>query len=311
MNFDHIPVLLEEVIAGLKLKPGGVYLDCTLGGAGHAYQILQCTTPDGKLIGLDHDPVAVSAATKRLLAFEQRVTIVQASFTELATVLKKLKATNVNGVLFDLGVSSPQLDDPQRGFSYRYDAPLDMRMNPANANTAQQVINTFSEAQLTAIIQDYGEEKWAKRIASFIVKERQNKPVSTTFELVEIIKKAIPAAARRSGPHPAKRTFQAIRIAVNDELNILKNAFIQAVQVLQPGGRIAVITFHSLEDRITKELFKYLALDCICPPKLPVCNCNKKREIKIINRKPVEPSRQEIERNRRARSAKLRIAEKL
>ena len=311
MNFDHIPVLLEEVIAGLKLKSGGVYVDCTLGGAGHAYQILQCTTPDGKLIGLDHDPVAVSAATKRLLAFEQRVTIVQASFTELATVLKKLKATNVNGVLFDLGVSSPQLDDPQRGFSYRYDAPLDMRMNPANANTAQQVINTFSEAQLTAIIQDYGEEKWAKRSASFIVKERQNKPVSTTFELVEIIKKAIPAAARRSGPHPAKRTFQAIRIAVNDELNILKNAFIQAVQVLQPGGRIAVVTFHSLEDRITKELLKYLALDCICPPKLPVCNCNKKREIKIINRKPVEPSRQEIERNRRARSAKLRIAEKL
>ena len=311
MNFDHIPVLLEEVIAGLKLKPGGVYLDCTLGGAGHAYQILQCTTPDGKLIGLDHDPVAVSAATKRLLAFEQRVTIVQASFTELATVLKKLKATNVNGVLFDLGVSSPQLDDPQRGFSYRYDAPLDMRMNPANANTAQQVINTFSEAQLTAIIQDYGEEKWAKRIASFIVKERQNKPVSTTFELVEIIKKAIPATARRSGPHPAKRTFQAIRIAVNDELNILKNAFIQAVQVLQPGGRIAVITFHSLEDRITKELFKYLALDCICPPKLPICNCNKKREIKIVNRKPVEPSKQETERNPRSRSAKLRIAEKL
>ncbi|MBM7855931.1 16S rRNA (cytosine1402-N4)-methyltransferase [Desulfohalotomaculum tongense] len=310
MNFYHVPVLLEEVMAGLNLKPGGIYVDCTLGGAGHSAEILRRTGPNGKLIGLDQDPHALKAAEQRLKEFGSRVITVRSNFSRLSAVLKELAVGPVDGILFDLGVSSAQLDNPERGFSYMHDAPLDMRMSPDNPYTAKELVNELSAEELTRIISEYGEEKWAKRIARFIVEERNRNPISTTFELVEIIKRAIPAGARRSGPHPAKRTFQALRIAVNDELNILESAFIQAVNALKPGGRLCVITFHSLEDRITKDLFKYLAKDCVCPPELPVCSCDKEREIKIITRKPVTASKQELEQNPRSRSAKLRVAEK-
>ena len=311
MNFHHDSVMLDEVMNGLNLKPHGIYVDCTLGGGGHASEILKRTSPHGRLIGLDQDQVALKAAGERLKGFGERVTTVHSNFNNLALALERIQVTEVDGILFDLGVSSPQLDNPQRGFSYMHDAPLDMRMNQENPYSAKELINQLSEQELTQIIKDYGEEKWAKRIAKFITAERKKKPISTTFELVEIIKKAIPAAARREGPHPAKRTFQAIRIKVNDELGILKNAFIQGVRALKPGGRICVITFHSLEDRITKETFKHMAAHCICPPELPYCTCNKKQELKIITRKPIEPTIGEVELNPRSRSAKLRVAEKL
>lgn len=311
MDFYHVSVLLEEAMAGLNLNPDGVYVDCTLGGAGHSSEILRRTAPSGKLIGLDQDPIALKAARERLTEFGDRVTTVQSNFTGLANVLQNLGIEQVDGVLYDLGVSSPQLDNPERGFSYMHNAPLDMRMSPENPTTAKDLVNTLSEAELTKIIQDFGEERWAKRIAQFIVNERAQKEIITTYDLVETIKKAVPAGARREGPHPAKRTFQALRIAVNNELGILQDSFIDAVRCLKPGGRICVITFHSLEDRITKDLFKHLAAGCICPPSLPVCNCNKKKEVKIITRKPILPSKEELEQNPRARSAKLRIAEKL
>jgi 16S rRNA (cytosine1402-N4)-methyltransferase len=311
LDFYHVSVLLEEAMAGLNLNPDGVYVDCTLGGAGHSSEILRRTAPSGKLIGLDQDPIALKAARERLTEFGDRVTTVQSNFTGLANVLQNLGIEQVDGVLYDLGVSSPQLDNPERGFSYMHNAPLDMRMSPENPTTAKDLVNTLSEAELTKIIQDFGEERWAKRIAQFIVNERAQKEIITTYDLVETIKKAVPAGARREGPHPAKRTFQALRIAVNNELGILQDSFIDAVRCLKPGGRICVITFHSLEDRITKDLFKHLAAGCICPPSLPVCNCNKKKEVKIITRKPILPSKEELEQNPRARSAKLRIAEKL
>ncbi len=311
MEFYHVPIMLEEVMTGLSLKPTGIYVDCTLGGAGHSREILKRTSPDGKLIGLDQDPTALKAAGERLKEFGSRATIVHANFSLLAKVLKELNIPAVDGVLFDLGVSSPQLDNAERGFSYMHNAPLDMRMNPENPHTAKQLVNELSEEELTKIISEYGEERWAKRIANFIVQARRIKVIETTFDLVEIIKKAVPASARRTGPHPAKRTFQALRIAVNNELNIIADALTAAVNALKPHGRLAVITFHSLEDRIAKDTFNYLAKECICPKELPVCQCNKKQEVKVITRKPITPSSEELEQNPRSRSAKLRIVEKM
>ncbi|MTI81415.1 MAG: 16S rRNA (cytosine(1402)-N(4))-methyltransferase RsmH [Firmicutes bacterium] len=311
MDFFHVPVLRDEVLKNLKLKSGGIYVDCTLGGAGHSREILERTTPSGRLIGIDQDPQALKAAREKLEQFGERVITVQSNFSRLSAVLQELNISEVDGVLFDLGVSSPQLDNPERGFSYMHDAPLDMRMSPENPLAAKELINELPASELSSIISEYGEERWASRIAKFIVEEREKKPLTTTLELVEVIKKAIPAGARRTGPHPAKRTFQAIRIAVNKELDILKDSFGQALEVLRPGGRLCVITFHSLEDRITKEVFKYMAKDCVCPPELPVCKCDKKKEVKIITRKPVTASEEELEQNPRARSAKLRVAEKI
>lgn len=311
MEFKHISVLLKESINGLNINPQGIYVDCTLGGAGHSTEILRRLGPGGRLIGLDQDPAAIANAEQRLQRFAGRFQAVRANFVGIKQVLAELGISTVDGVLFDLGVSSYQLDTPERGFSYMHDAELDMRMDPDQPTSAKELVNDLSEEELTNIIRKYGEERWAKRIASFIVRERQRRPITTTGQLVEIIKAAVPANARREGPHPAKRTFQALRIAVNNELGILKGAIQGAVQVLKPGGRICVITFHSLEDRIIKDTFKELANPCTCPPSFPVCNCGKQPQVKIITNKPIEPGAEELAYNPRARSAKLRIAEKL
>ncbi|AQS58279.1 16S rRNA (cytosine(1402)-N(4))-methyltransferase RsmH [Desulforamulus ferrireducens] len=311
MEFKHISVLLHESIEGLNIKPQGIYVDCTLGGAGHSLEILRKLGPEGRLIGIDQDPAAIKNAAERLQSFAGQFRAVKRNFYQLKHVLEELGIQRVDGVLFDLGVSSYQLDTPDRGFSYMHDAELDMRMSPDSAVSAKDLVNKLSERELTDIIRKYGEEKWAKRIAAFIVKERAKQPITTTGKLVEVIKAAVPAAARRDGPHPAKRTFQALRIAVNHELDILNQTMKDAVDVLNPGGRVVVITFHSLEDRIIKETFKELANPCTCPPTFPVCACGKKPQIKIITNKPIEPSPAEVASNPRARSAKLRVAEKL
>ena len=310
MKFEHKPVMLAEVLAGLNIKPGGIYVDCTLGGAGHSSEIAQRLDGTGLLIGLDQDPEALTAASERLYKYGARVKTVRSNFAEIAWALQSLNIESVDGILYDLGVSSYQLDNPSRGFSYMHDAPLDMRMNPQVGETAKDLVNSLPQSKLTEIIQDYGEERWAARIAEFIVEERQLSDICTTGQLVQIIKKAIPAGARREGPHPAKRTFQALRIAVNRELEILKGALQDGIKHLKTGGRICVITFHSLEDRIVKEVFKEAAKSCICPPKLPVCQCGKQKEVKIITTRPLGPSDAELEDNPRARSAKLRIAER-
>lgn len=310
MNFHHIPVMLHEVIAYLNLKPNGIYVDCTLGGGGHTEKIIEKILPGGRVIGIDQDPNALAAAAKRLSQYEENICFVHSNFYRLQNVITELEIEAVDGVLFDLGVSSHQLDEGDRGFSYMQDAPLDMRMNPLEPLTAEKLVNELEEQQLAKIIKDYSEERWAKRIAQFIVDHRRVQPIHTTGELVDIIKRAIPAGARKEGPHPAKRTFQALRIAVNDELNRFAQALRDAVDVLRPGGRVCVISFHSLEDRITKEVFKELARSCICPPELPVCSCNKQKVVKIITGKPVLPGSEELSQNPRARSAKLRVAEK-
>ncbi|HWR05363.1 16S rRNA (cytosine(1402)-N(4))-methyltransferase RsmH [Sporomusa sp.] len=309
-EFEHTSVLLEESVAGIFSDPEGIYVDCTLGGAGHSACLAARLAPAGWLIGIDQDPAAINAGKQRLAGASCKISIVQNNFQCLGSVLDGLETGLVDGILFDLGVSSHQLDVAERGFSYMQDAPLDMRMNP-NANfSAYDVVNTYSEQQLTAIITDYGEERWAKRIAQFIVENRAKASIETTGKLVDVIKKAIPAGARRDGPHPAKRTFQAIRIEVNNELGILRDTFITAVERLKPGGRIGIITFHSLEDRIAKQTLQQLAKACICPPQLPICVCNTKPKVKVQG-KPVLPSPEELEKNPRARSAKLRIAVKL
>ncbi|MDF2874896.1 MAG: rsmH [Sporomusa sp.] len=309
-EFEHTSVLLEESVAGVFSDPEGIYVDCTLGGAGHSACLAARLAPAGWLIGIDQDPAAINAGKQRLAGASCKISIVQNNFQCLGSVLDGLETGLVDGILFDLGVSSHQLDVADRGFSYMQDAPLDMRMNP-NANfSAYDVVNTYSEQQLTAIITDYGEERWAKRIAQFIVENRAKASIETTGQLVDVIKKAIPAGARRDGPHPAKRTFQAIRIEVNNELGILRDTFITAVERLKPGGRIGIITFHSLEDRIAKQTLQQLAKACICPPQLPICVCNTKPKVKVQG-KPVLPSPEELEKNPRARSAKLRIAVKL
>lgn len=308
MEFEHIPVLLPEVIEYLNCSPSGSYVDCTLGGAGHAQKIAQKIGVQGRLIGIDQDQAAIEAAQDKLAEVEAELELVRANFQDLEAVLDNLGIEQVDGILFDLGVSSYQLDNPERGFSYQQEAPLDMRMDQRQDTTAAKLVNNLSRRELAKIIEQYGEEKWADRIAQFIVDKRERDPITTTTRLVEVIKAAIPASARRSSPHPAKRTFQALRIAVNGELDVIEEALQAAVNKLKPGGRLAVITFHSLEDRIVKHTFKELATDCICPPKLPVCGCDEEAEIEIIT--TVSPTEEEIKRNSRARSARLRVAEK-
>lgn len=309
MSFNHVSVLLKECITGLNIRPDGTYVDGTLGGGGHSFHILQ-RLEEGRLIGIDQDTDALHAATNRLKIYGDKFIPVHSNFSELKNVLAELEIKKIDGLLLDLGVSSFQLDEAERGFSYMNDGKLDMRMNQSDAFTAYEVVNQYSERKLTEIISEYGEENWANRIAKFIVESRSVKPIETTFELVEIIKNAIPAAARKDGPHPAKRTFQAIRIEVNNELRIIEQTIEDAVKVMNKGGRIAIITFHSLEDRIVKNAYKKLAQGCTCPPEFPVCVCGGKPKVKIITRKPILPSDDEVEGNPRARSAKLRVAEK-
>ena len=311
MEFHHVSVMLEETVQGLVTDPQGTYVDCTLGGGGHSHRIAELLAPEGRLIGLDQDEAAIRAATERLADVGCRVEIVHSNFRYLEKVLNELGVEQVAGVVFDLGVSSHQIDTAERGFSYMQDAPLDMRMDPEAALSAYEVVNTYSQEELARIFHDYGEERWGKRIAEFIVKEREESPIKTTGELVEVICKAVPKAVRRaSAGHPAKRIFQAIRIEVNDELGILENAFKTAVRFLKPGGRLAIITFHSLEDRIAKQTLKEMARGCICPPEIPVCTCKHKPEIKLLG-KPKQATKEELRDNSRSKSAKLRIAEKL
>ena len=311
MNFHHVSVLFKETIDALAIQGNGVYIDATLGGGGHTYGICEKLGANGKVLGIDQDINAVNAATKRLEAFKDKVIVVNDNFKNIKHILEQLSIVSIDGVVMDLGVSSHQLDAGERGFSYQQDAPLDMRMDRRNTLTACHVVNEYSEDEIRAIIHEYGEEKWAKRIAKFIIEERKVRTIAKTGELVEIIKRAIPAAARREGPHPAKRTFQAIRIEVNNELGILKNAIKDFVDVLRTGGRMAVITFHSLEDRIVKQTFKELGRGCKCPPKFPVCVCGGQPVVNVMNRKPVVSSDEELKDNPRARSAKLRLIEKL
>ena len=310
MEFNHISVLLNECLEGLNIKENGIYVDGTLGGAGHSSEILKRLSSEGRLIGIDQDTDALKAAKERLKNYSN-VTFVHSNFSSIENVLNNLNIDGVDGILMDLGVSSYQLDEGERGFSYMKDAPLDMRMNRENDFSAYNVVNEYSEEDLYRIIRDYGEEKFAKRIASFIVENRQEKNIETTLELVEIIKNAIPAKARREGPHPAKRTFQAIRIEVNSELSILNKTIEDGVEKLNKGGRMAIITFHSLEDRIVKNKFRDLAVSCRCPKEFPVCVCGEKAKVKIISRKAIEPTKEEVEINPRSRSAKLRVIEKL
>ena len=310
MEFNHISVLLNECLEGLNIKENGIYVDGTLGGAGHSSEILKKLSNEGRLIGIDQDTDALKAAKERLKNYSN-VTFVHSNFSSIENVLNNLNIDCVDGILMDLGVSSYQLDEGERGFSYMKDAPLDMRMNRDNDFSAYNVINEYSEEDLYRIIRDYGEEKFARRIASFIVENRQEKNIETTLELVEIIKSAIPAKARREGPHPAKRTFQAIRIEVNSELSILNKTIEDGVGKLNKGGRMAIITFHSLEDRIVKNKFRDLAVSCRCPKEFPVCVCGEKAKVKIISRKAIEPTKEEVEINPRSRSAKLRVIEKL
>ena len=309
-EFHHVSVLLEECIDGLNIKPDGIYVDGTLGGAGHSSQIAK-RLATGRLIGIDRDPVALEAAGERLAPYGDRVTLVHSNFCEIAQVLKDLNIDGVDGILLDLGVSSPQLDDAQRGFSYMNDAPLDMRMNGEDALSAYEVVNRWSYEELRRILFDYGEERYAPRIADAICRRREEKPIRTTLELVDIIRSAMPAAALREKQHPAKRSFQAIRIAVNDELGSVEKVMRDAIPCLNPGGRLAIITFHSLEDRIVKNGMAEAAKGCTCPPSFPVCVCGKKPKVKLISRKPIVSGDEELERNPRARSAKLRICEKL
>ncbi len=310
MEFEHISVLLQESIEGLNIKKDGIYVDGTLGGAGHSKEIVK-RLENGRLIGIDQDTNAIEKATDVLKEYKDKVTIVHSNFKKLDVILREQNIAGIDGVLLDLGVSSYQLDQEERGFSYNKDSFLDMRMDTSQEFSGWDVVNKYSKKELERIIKEYGEERWAARIAEFIEAERKVKPIDTTVELVDIIKKAIPSSARKEGPHPAKRTFQAIRIEVNKELEILRESIINAVRALNTGGRICIITFHSLEDRIVKETFKELSLECICPPGMPICTCNKMKELNIITRKPILPSENEIEINPRSRSAKLRIGEKV
>ena len=310
MDFHHVSVLLNETLDGLAIKPEGTYVDCTLGGGGHSHAIGERLSTEGMIVGLDQDVAALEAASKRLEDLSCQVKVIKTNFSNLKQALQEAGIREVDGFVFDLGVSSHQLDTVERGFSYMQDGPLDMRMNQSGTLTAETIVNTYSSEELYRIIWDYGEERWAKRIVQFILEAREEEPITSTSQLVDIIKRAIPAKARQDGPHPAKRTFQALRIEVNQELQILHDAFVDAVSMLKPKGRIAVITFHSLEDRITKQTFKELAQGCTCPPSLPMCVCHNVPTVKAKN-KAIEPSQREVEENPRARSAKLRVAVKL
>ena len=309
-QFHHVSVLLQECLDGLAIRPEGIYVDGTLGGAGHSSRIAARLTT-GQLIGIDRDTVALHAAGERLAPFGDRVTLVHSNFCDMAQVLQRLQIPGVDGILLDLGVSSPQLDDGERGFSYMADAPLDMRMNKEDPLDAATVVNTWSQEELRRILYTYGEERYAPQIASAICRRRALKPIETTLELVDVIRSAMPPAALREKQHPAKRSFQAIRIAVNDELGAVEKIMHDAFGLLNPGGRLAVITFHSLEDRIVKLAMAEAAKGCTCPPSFPVCVCGKKPQVKLISRKPITASQQELEENPRARSAKLRVCEKI
>lgn len=311
MEFQHKSVLLQECIDALNIRPDGIYLDGTLGGAGHSSQIARRLTEGGRLIGVDRDRTALAAAKERLAPYADHVTLVHSNFAEIDAILDSLGIPAVDGMLFDLGVSSPQLDDASRGFSYMADAPLDMRMDKDDALTAGEVVNTWPQGELRRILYDYGEERYAPQIAAAICRAREKAPVETTLELVDIIRSAMPAQALREKQHPAKRSFQAIRIAVNDELGAVSRMMQAAVGRLNPGGRLAVITFHSLEDRIVKSEMQQAARGCTCPPEFPVCVCGKKPLVKLVTRKPIVSGPAELEENPRARSAKLRVAEKL
>ncbi len=310
MEFEHIPVLFDEVMTGLNIKPDGVYVDGTVGGGGHSSGICERLSRDGRLIAVDRDTAALKAASARLEKYDCEKVFIHSNYSDVEAI-KEAAGGKVDGILLDLGVSSYQLDNASRGFSYMQDAPLDMRMNEDDGFTAYDVVNTYSEKELTRVIREYGEEKWASRISQFIVRAREESAIETTGELTEIIKSAIPAKARRTGPHPAKRTFQAIRIEVNDELGHLRDATRNLMDLLKSGGRLAIISFHSLEDRIVKTEFDRRLDPCTCPKEFPVCVCGKVADVKKVTRKPVEASEEELEINPRARSAKLRVIEKL
>ena len=310
MEFKHKSVLLEETIENLNIKPDGIYVDGTLGGGGHSYHIAEQLSSNGRLIGIDQDADAIAAATKRLEPFSDRVTIVRNNYCNFEQVLKELSIDKVDGIVLDLGVSSYQLDTAERGFTYKTDAPLDMRMDQRQQLTAKDIVNTYSEFDLYRIIRDYGEDRFAKNIARHIVSARQIKPIETTFELNEVIKAAIPMKVRAVGGHPAKKTFQAIRIELNHELDVLEDSIDTMIDHLNDNGRICIITFHSLEDRIVKTRFRNCENPCTCPPDFPVCVCGKKSKGKVITRKPIVPSDEELEANKRSKSSKLRVFER-
>lgn len=311
LNFQHIPVLFNESIENLNIKPGGIYVDGTLGGAGHSFEIARRMMPEGTLIGIDQDINAIETSKHKLKEYGDNVIIVHDNFKNIKNAVFDSGISQVDGILLDLGVSSHQLDEEERGFSYMKDALLDMRMNRENSLTAEYIVNNYSFLEIKRIIKEYGEEKWADRIAKFICEDREKNLIKSTLQLVDIIKRAIPAAARREGPHPAKRTFQALRIEVNNELGILESTIEDSVSILKPGGRLCIITFHSLEDRIVKSTFARLEHPCTCPPKMPICVCGKEKQLKVISRKPIVADENELEDNPRSRSAKLRVAEKL
>ena len=311
MEFNHKSVLLNETIDNLNIKSEGIYVDGTLGGGGHSYEIAKKLSGNGRLIGIDQDREAIMAATERLADYKDVVTIVKSNYCNMGQVLKDLGISKVDGIILDLGVSSYQLDTPQRGFSYNEDAPLDMRMDTDNPLTAKDIVNGYSIDELTKIIKDYGEDRFARNIAKHIVAAREKSPINTTFELNEIIKAAIPAKVRQTGGHPSKRTFQAIRIELNKELDVLKDTLEQMIDLLNPGGRICIITFHSLEDRIVKTIFKDMENPCVCPPQFPVCVCGKESKGNVVTRKPIIPSLEELEYNKRSKSSKLRVFERV
>lgn len=310
MEFEHTSVLLRETIENLRVKPDGIYIDGTLGGGGHSYATASELTGNGRLIGIDQDEDAVIAAGRRLEQFKDKVTIIRDNYCNAKSILHNMGIDNVDGIILDLGVSSYQLDNADRGFSYKYDADLDMRMDTRQAVSAKEIVNTYPEAEIYRIIRDYGEEQFAKNIAKHIAAARKDKPIETTGELNEIIKAAIPAKMRAMGGHPSKRTFQAIRIECNHELDVLKNSLDDFIDMLNPGGRLCIITFHSLEDRIVKSAFRKNENPCTCPPEFPVCVCGRKAKGRSVYRKPILPSEEEIAENKRAKSAKLRVFEK-
>lgn len=310
MAFEHKSVLLYETVDSLNIRPDGIYVDGTLGGGGHAYEVCKRLGEHGRLIGIDQDAAAIAAASARLSEFQDKVTVVRSNYENIASVLHDLGIEKVDGIYLDLGVSSYQLDTASRGFTYREDAPLDMRMDQRNPQTAADIVNNYSEMELYRIIRDYGEDRFAKNIAKHIVRQRQEKPYETTGELIETIKAAIPAKVRATGGHPAKRTFQAIRIELNHELDVLNRSIDTMIDLLNPGGRLSIITFHSLEDRIVKKRFRDNENPCICPPEFPVCMCGRKSKGTVITRKPVVPGEEELEYNKRSKSSKLRVFER-
>ena len=307
MEFQHKSVLLEETVSSLNIKPDGIYVDGTLGGGGHSLEICKQLSEQGRLIGIDQDDAAIAAATERLKEHKDKVTIVRSNYCNMKQCLKDIGVQKVDGIILDLGVSSYQLDTVERGFTYREDAPLDMRMDRRQTYTAKDIVNEYSEMELYRIIRDYGEDRFAKNIAKHIVRARAEKPIETTNELTEIIKNAIPAKIRKTGGHPAKRTFQAIRIELNKELEVLENTLDEMIELLNEDGHLSIITFHSLEDRIVKSNFRKNENPCICPPEFPVCVCGKKSKGKVVTRKPILPSEKELEENSRSKSAKLRV----